>query len=354
MRSLLGRPRTLFGRLRTPYGAALAAAALVALAGVVLVLLGLAKATVWAPDRITVARVAGQAGAPVVTTTPELTALDGPVLKVDVRGPAGRPAFVGVGRADDVAAYLGAAARTEVTGVADGHGVVQRQGAEASLPEPAGVDVWAASATGSGSASLTWPQSPGHWRVVAAVDGATPPTEVVLTWQRARASSAAPALLAVGGLLLALGLVGAWAARRTRPAARTARTTRTTQVPDRSVPSAPDLPALAAPAPAAPTPAAPAPVAARTAPAAPAPAAAAPAPAAARSAPAQPAGAPARPASAAGSRRAARAARTGDLPAVDPEAGASRHAPGPWYDDPDEPEDDVAPAPFRQPPGGRS
>ena len=62
MRSLLGRPRTLFGRLRTPYAAALAAAGLVALAGVVLVLLGLAKATVWAPDRITVARVAGQPG----------------------------------------------------------------------------------------------------------------------------------------------------------------------------------------------------------------------------------------------------------------------------------------------------
>src|SRR4051794_17560473 len=148
----------------------MAAAALVTLAGVVLLLLGLAKATVWAPERVTVARVAGQSGAPVVTTTPGTTALDGPVLKVDVRGPAGRPVFVGVGRADDVATYLGPVARTEVTGIADGRGVVQRRGSEATLPEPSGVDVWAASATGSGSASVTWPQSPGRWQVVAAVD----------------------------------------------------------------------------------------------------------------------------------------------------------------------------------------
>jgi hypothetical protein len=202
--------RPLLLRLRSPRAAALAAAALVALTGLALVLLGLAKATVWAPDTVTVARVAGQAGAPVVATTDAATALDGPSLRVDVRGPGDRQVFVGVGRADDVGAYLATAARTEVTGVRDGQGVLQREGSEASLPEPSGVDVWAASATGPGTASLTWPQVPGRWRVVAAVDGSTPPTEVVLTWQRARASSSAPALFAVGGLLLVLGLVGSF------------------------------------------------------------------------------------------------------------------------------------------------
>ena len=333
--------RSMVGRLRTPSAAALAAAGLVALAGVVLLLLGLAKATVWAPERITVARVAGQPGAPVVTTTPAMTALDGPVLKVDVRGPAGRQAFVGVGRADDVAAYLGAVARTEVTDVHDGRGVVQRQGAEASLPEPAGVDVWAASATGNGSASLTWPQSPGRWQVVAAVDGASPPTEVVFTWQRARASSAAPGLLAVGGLLLVLGLVGAWAARRSRPAAMTG------AVAPAPVARGPVARGPVARGPVAPSPVAPAGVGdVPHAPLAPAPVAPAPV------APAPVARGPVAPAP--GSRRAARAAATGEPPVTDPKVGASRHASGPWYDDPDEPEDDVAPAPFRQPPGGHS
>ncbi len=286
-----------FSRLRTPRAAALAAAALVALAGVVLVLLGVAKATVWAPDAVTVAKVAGQAGAPVVVTNDAATALDGPSVRVDVRGPGDRQVFVGVGRADDVAAYLGDAARTEVTGVRDGQGVVTRQGSEASLPEPAGVDVWALSATGRGTATLTWPQAPGRWRVVAAVDGATPPTEVVLTWQRARTSSAAPALFAVGGLLLALGLVGGWAARRSLRAAPA-------NVP---VPGPERV-------------AAPVPVADRLGRERPAPA---------------------------GSRRAARLGATGDLPAV-PRGGRVPD------DVDDEPEDEVAPAPFRQPPGGIS
>ena len=286
-------------RLRSPRGAALAAAALVTLAGVLLVLLGLARATVWAPEALTVARVQGQAGAPLVVTTPALTTLDGPSLQVDVTGPAGQQVFVGVGRADDVAAYLGSAARTEVTGIDGDRGETRKTGTESTLPEPAGVDVWAAEATGPGRAGLVWKQQPGRWQVVAAVDGSAPPDEVVLTWTRARGSSSAPALIAVGGLLLALGLVGGWAARR------------------RLAPAALPAPAAAVD------------VADRLA-------------GAAR--PADPAATPAP-----GTRRAARLGSTGEVPVV---RGAS-----PWSDagaaDPDdEPERDAEPAPFRQPPGG--
>jgi hypothetical protein len=70
--------RSLLRRLRTPRTAALAGAALVALAGLALVLLGIAHSTVWAPETVTVARVPGQAGAPLVVTTDAATALDGP------------------------------------------------------------------------------------------------------------------------------------------------------------------------------------------------------------------------------------------------------------------------------------
>ncbi len=207
MTSLMSRLPSRLPRVRSPRALAVAAAALVALAGLALVLLATARATVWAPETVTTARVTGQPGAPVIVTTPASTALDGPSLRIDVRGPGDKQVFVGVGRADDVAAYLGAAARVEVTGARDGRAVETRQGAEGSLPEPTVVDVWTASATGRGTTSLTWAQVPGRWRVLAAVDGATAPTEVVLTWQRARASSTAPALFAVGGLLLVLGIV---------------------------------------------------------------------------------------------------------------------------------------------------
>jgi hypothetical protein len=177
--------------------------------GVVLLLLALAFATVWAKPSVTTVRVAGQAGAPVVDTSAEALALDGPSVHVDVRGsdPA-KPVFVGVAREGDVAAYLGGAARTEITGVNGDDAVTSRAGTETSLPEPTGVDIWALSSTGSGSAGLTWPRTPGRWRLVAAADGATPPAQVTITWQRERGASPVPALLAVGVLLLVLGAVG--------------------------------------------------------------------------------------------------------------------------------------------------
>jgi hypothetical protein len=177
--------------------------------------LAVARGTVWAPDPVTTVHVAGQPDVAVVDTTPEALALDGPSVRVDVRAADPKQTvFVGVGRATDVDAYLGSAARTELTGVRGREAVVHRVGTDTSLPQPARVDVWALAVTGQGRAVLDWPQAEGRWRVVAAVDGATPPSEVVLTWQRNRVSSSVPALSAVGGLLLVLGLVGLVAARR--------------------------------------------------------------------------------------------------------------------------------------------
>ena len=102
------------------------------------------------------------------------------------------------GRAGDVEAYLAGVARREVTGVGGDQARLAAAGSDTSLPDPAGVDVWALSSTGRGTASLTWPQEPGRWRLVAAVDGATPPAEVVLSWQRGGGSSSTPVLVAVG------------------------------------------------------------------------------------------------------------------------------------------------------------
>jgi hypothetical protein len=196
-------------------GPARLAAFAVALLGALLLLAALARVTIWAAPAQTVVRVAGQSGRPVVVTTPAALALDGPSVQVTVR--AANPAqnvFVGIGRASDVEAYLGNVARTEVTGVQSSDAVLTSSGSDASLPEPAGVDVWALAMTGRGSASLTWPRADGSWRMVAAVDGATPPAEVVLDWQRERASGLTPVLFGVGGLLLVLGLVGIRATRR--------------------------------------------------------------------------------------------------------------------------------------------
>jgi hypothetical protein len=191
------------------------AAFAVALVGALLLLAALARVTVWATPAHTVVRVAGQPGKPVVVTTAAALALDGPSVRVTVRAAEpGRDVFVGIGRASDVEAYLGKAARTEVTGVQGADAVLTSSGSDASLPEPTGVDVWALAMTGRGSATLVWPRADGSWRMVAAVDGATPPADVVLDWQRGPGSALTPALFGVGGLLLVLGLVGIRATRR--------------------------------------------------------------------------------------------------------------------------------------------
>jgi hypothetical protein len=197
-----------------PAPARLAAIA-VAVVGALLVLLAIARVTVWATPAHTVVRVAGLPGKPVVVTTAAALALDGPSVRVTVQAPnPGQNVFVGVGRAGDVEAYLGGVARTEVTGVRGSHAVLSSSGTDAALPDPSGVDVWALAVTGRGSAALTWPRADGSWRMVAAVDGATPPAQVVIDWERAPGTSLTPALLAAGGVLLVLGLVGIAVTRR--------------------------------------------------------------------------------------------------------------------------------------------
>ena len=208
---------TLLNRLPSPSRRAPArlAAFAVALVGALLLLVALARVTIWATPAHTVVHVAGQSGKPVVVTTPAALALDGPSVRVSVRAAHPTEAvFVGIGRASDVEAYLGNVARTEVTGVRGSDAVLTSAGSEASLPEPVGVDVWALAMAGRGSANLVWPRADGSWRMVAAVDGATPPAEVVIDWQRERGSALTPALFGVGGLLLVLGLVGLRATRR--------------------------------------------------------------------------------------------------------------------------------------------
>src|SRR6185437_7261839 len=89
----------------------------------------------------------------------------------------------------------------------DGALLVTRHGGRATLPDPNGVDVWVASVSAPGTASLIWPDQPGSWRLVVATDGRAPAPALVLTWPRTGGGSAVPALIAVGLMLLVGGLV---------------------------------------------------------------------------------------------------------------------------------------------------
>jgi hypothetical protein len=185
------------------------AAAVVALTGLLLALVGVLMATTFAPESTTTGRVSGLDGVPVVATTPGMLGLDGPQVKVQVVAGPDRPVFLGVGRAADVDAYLGDVARLELTGLrADGVLTTERAGSAESLPDPAQVDVWATRVRGEGAVVLTLPDEPGRWRLVAATDGTSAgPDALTMTWLRPDEASAAPALVALGVLLLVAGAV---------------------------------------------------------------------------------------------------------------------------------------------------
>jgi hypothetical protein len=204
------------------------AAVLVLVAGLVLGGYAALRGTVLAPQARTEGQVAAPAG-PVVTTAPGILDLDGPEVVVHVEG-TGTPLFIGVGRDGDVASYLGGAARAEITEVSSrGKLTVARTGSGA-LPDPAGVDIWAARAEGTGAITLTWPDTPGQWRVVVAGDGVRPVSgPVVLTWTRQPQDNPAPVLAAGAGALILLGAAGFVGTRRTVRLRRPARARRSGQ-----------------------------------------------------------------------------------------------------------------------------
>lgn len=183
-------------------------AVVVVLFGALMLGAGTLRATVFAPSEVVTA-AGTRPGQPVVSTAIGLLGLEGPRVRVDVKDSKGRPVFIGIGRAGDVDAYLAKVARSEVIGH-DGAGSVRtrRLGLEPSLPDPASADVWLVSRRGTGSGSLTWPDTPGQWRLVVATDGtAAAPDRISFTWTGREVHTAAPALIAIGLVLLVGGAI---------------------------------------------------------------------------------------------------------------------------------------------------
>lgn len=193
-------------------------AAVVGVAGAAGVVYGILLATALAPATHTTGRVTGADPVPVIDTATGVLDLDGPQVLVRATAASGGPVFLGIARADDVTAYLADVSRIEITRVGgDGGLTTVRAGAQARLPEPSGADIWVASATGTGTASLVWPDTPGLWRLVVAGDGKVDaPGQLSLVWTRAPRSSSAPAVIIVGAVLLVGGLVGGLMLRRAR------------------------------------------------------------------------------------------------------------------------------------------
>jgi hypothetical protein len=172
----------------------------VALLGLVLIGVGLARAGGAAGSASSTVRLTTEAAALVIG--PER--LDEGTSTVTVRATdaAGKAVFVGAARAEDVQAYLGSAPWAE----AGAGGELSAHAGSGRLADPRASDIWATLSTGAGTTALVWPATPGRWRLVAAGDGSAKAPAVELTWSHPRRASGA-VWWWLGGLLVGTGLV---------------------------------------------------------------------------------------------------------------------------------------------------
>jgi len=172
----------------------------VAAVGLVLLVVGLVMLTLAAPPQ----QVGGTADAdPVLVTAPGALALTGREVEVEVDGEA----FVGLGRAEEVAAWLDGVAATQVDGVATETTLLTRElpgGLPAAVvppADPAAADLWQSEETGDDVTLRLDEPDPDQVLVVVAAGA-----EATLTWQRPARHPGGWPLAVLGALEVVLGL----------------------------------------------------------------------------------------------------------------------------------------------------
>ena len=168
--------------------------------GLVLLVVGLVMLTLAAPPQ----QVGGTADAdPVLVTAPGALALTGREVEVEVDGEA----FVGLGRAEEVAAWLDGVAATQVDGVATETTLLTRElpgGLPAAVvppADPAAADLWQSEETGDDVTLRLDEPDPDQVLVVVAAGA-----EATLTWQRPARHPGGWPLAVLGALEVVLGL----------------------------------------------------------------------------------------------------------------------------------------------------
>lgn len=185
------------------------------LAGLLLVALGVAQTTFWAPAPTKTASTATDVHeAPVTVVDADIRpeALE----KIDVTIKGEGDFVVAMGRADDVAAWVGTAAHVTLTGVTDDKIEASYSKGEESVPDPRGSDLWVSEENASGEIVQSWVDpAPGEWSLLIAADGKAPaPTSVSVSWPNDESTPFAVPLMVLGALLAVLGIALAFTSKR--------------------------------------------------------------------------------------------------------------------------------------------
>ncbi|WP_154795095.1 hypothetical protein [Occultella kanbiaonis] len=211
----------------------------------------------WRPDEVVTATLPDDPEVPVVITAPGVLDVVNPNVTVTVTGAtAETPLVLAMGRESDVRAWVADSPHLEVTGLTDWETLTVEEGpavadpsteatddaatdgteatddaatdeaatdepatdptesatedapAEmATVPNPAGSDLWIEELTGTGELTYDWTAVDGRWVMLIATDGTTPAPQLGLTWTREVETPFVVPGVIVGGVLVLIGLV---------------------------------------------------------------------------------------------------------------------------------------------------
>jgi hypothetical protein len=173
--------------------------------GVVLVGLGVGQRTVFAPPTTTVAATSGSTAGG-VTIIPSRT-LDANAGNQRIRVTGGSDLFAAYGKSTDVAAWVGSAKHQTLRYDAEATSLRARTtGSAATVPDPAGSDLWAAEYQGDQARDFTVQLPAGTSLLIVSGDGSSAVSNVSITWPRDTATPLVGPLLTAGGFFIALGI----------------------------------------------------------------------------------------------------------------------------------------------------
>lgn len=195
-------------------------ALIVAVLGLVVLLAGVASATVFRPADIESAQLPETTKSQVVITRQGVLALYPSDLTITVAGPA--DTVLAVGRSTDVAAWAEGMEHTRIDGV-DAHNRFLTQAVKGSgdvaVMSPAGSDMWVTSQVITDKqTSLRWAHREGQWSVIAYSPSGTP--KVTFSWKTGYTTPWLWPLVIAGAVLLLAGGLLALLAWRNTPSER--------------------------------------------------------------------------------------------------------------------------------------
>jgi len=187
--------------------------------GILMMLVGIGQRTLWAPPQtVTAEAPQGSEAAPVAVLEAELLASRPDGAEITVRSEDG--VFLAVGRSADVDAWVDGAAVTRIGAGEEDSLTAETTEGEATVPSPAGSDLWVSEEAEDGELSYTWAApAAGDWSVLIASDGTAPaPTQITLSWPNDEGTPLAVPLIIAGALAAVLGLALAFLSRGSKPA----------------------------------------------------------------------------------------------------------------------------------------